>query len=176
MSPPSANTRSCKSPIPLGSSAANAKEPLSTEDKQSKLISSSVAIRSSSQELAAQSALSNSSGNRTAPLEDMRRELLSILMNPNAHKDPELRNEFNHKLFKYSKAKGPACDDIILKIAKECFGMKSFKIVVLGGAQVGKTCFVNKLVNGRFISKYKATQGAEVTSLVLLMSDQSNLF
>ena len=43
----------------------------------------------------------------------------------------------------------------------------------MGGAQVGKTCFINKLVNGRFISKYKATQGADVTSLVLLMSGQT---
>ena len=180
MSPPSANTRSCKSPTPLGSSAANAKEPISTAENQSKLFSSSVAIRSSLQELAVQSELSNSSGNRTAPLEDMRRELLDSLMNPNAHEDPELRNEFNQKLFKYAKIAGPlASDDIIFKIAHECFGMKSFKVVVLGGAQVGKTSYVNKLVNGRFITKYKATQGADadVTSLVLLMSGQivSNL-
>ena len=143
MSPPSANTRSCKSPTPLGSSAVNAKEPLSTVEKQSKLDSSSVAIRSSSQELAVQSAMSNASGNRTAPLEDKRRELLDILMNPNAHEDPELRNEFNQKLFKYAKVAGPlASNDIIFQIANECFGMKSFKIVVLGGAQVGKTCFI----------------------------------
>ena len=179
MSPPSANTRSCKSPTPLGSSAANAKEPLSTVENQSKLFSSSVAIRSSLQELAVQSELSNSSGNRTAPLEDKRRELLNILMNPNAHEDPELRNEFNQKLFKYAKAGPLASDDIMFQIARECFGMKSFKVVVLGGAQVGKTSYVNKLVNGRFITKYKATQGADadVTSLVLLMSGQivSNL-
>ena len=119
MSPPSANTRSCKSPTPLGSSAVNAKEPLSTVEKQSKLDSSSVAIRSSSQELAVQSAMSNASGNRTAHLEDKRRELLNILMNPNAHKDPELRNEFNHQLFKYAKVAGPlASNDIIFQIAK----------------------------------------------------------
>ena len=38
---------------------------------------------------------------------------------------------------------------------------------------MGKTCFVQKLANGRFVSKYNVTKGAEVTSFVLLLSDQT---
>ena len=91
-------------------------------------------------------------------------------MYPNVHKDPELRNEFCRKLFEYTKVAGRLSPtDVIFEIASNSFGMKQFKLVLVGGAGVGKTSLVTKLLGGsKFVYKYNPTQGAVVTSIVFL--------
>lgn len=163
MSPPSANLRSgTKSPTPT-----EAKDPPSTAH-QSKLgshshLSSSVAIHSSSE--------TGSADALTA-----RSDLCNVFMNPNAAEDPDARKEFGLKLVKYVKDAGPLnTNDVLFDIAIKCFGMKRFKLVLVGAGGVGKTAFLSKHVNGQFVFKYEPTHGAEVTSVVFLTSNYSLL-
>jgi GTP-binding nuclear protein Ran len=48
-----------------------------------------------------------------------------------------------------------------------------FKICLVGDGGTGKTTFINKVLNGDFISKYYATQGAVTKSLVLGLGENS---
>lgn len=48
-----------------------------------------------------------------------------------------------------------------------------FKICLIGDGGVGKTTFINKVLNGDFISKYHATQGAVTKYLTLCIGDNS---
>ena len=86
--------------------------------------------------------------------------------NPKAHEDEQTRAEFLSLLEKYTKAERVAADDPILCIASKCFGMKEYKLVLVGGASVGKSAYVEKLKSNRFISKYEPTKKVDVTTLV----------
>ncbi len=60
-------------------------------------------------------------------------------MNPNAHNDQELREEFNRRFTHYVQVAGPLpSSDVIFELAKKLFGMVSFKCVLVGEAGVGK--------------------------------------
>lgn len=48
-----------------------------------------------------------------------------------------------------------------------------FKICLIGDGGTGKTTFINKVLNGDFISKYYATQGAVTKFLTLGLGDNS---
>lgn len=48
-----------------------------------------------------------------------------------------------------------------------------FKICLVGDGGTGKTTFINKVLNGDFISKYYATQGAVTKFLTLCIGDNS---
>ncbi|KAM0679506.1 GTP-binding nuclear protein gsp1/Ran [Glugoides intestinalis] len=48
-----------------------------------------------------------------------------------------------------------------------------FKICLVGDGGTGKTTFINKVLNGDFISKYYATQGAVTKFLTLSLGDNS---
>ncbi|XP_077301483.1 uncharacterized protein LOC143922098 [Arctopsyche grandis] len=48
-----------------------------------------------------------------------------------------------------------------------------FKICLVGDGGTGKTTFINKVLNGDFISKYYATQGAVTKFLTLGLGDNS---
>lgn len=50
-----------------------------------------------------------------------------------------------------------------------------FKICLIGDGGVGKTTFINKVLNGDFISKYYATQGAVTKFLTLSIGDGSSV-
>ena len=93
-------------------------------------------------------------------------------MNPTAHKDEETRREFSRKLSEYFKAAGFLNPhDILNEIAIQNFDMRQFKVVIVGDAGVGKSAFVSKHAGNPFKKKYDPTQGAEVTHLVFLTSN-----
>ena len=48
-----------------------------------------------------------------------------------------------------------------------------FKICLVGDGGTGKTTFINKVLNGDFIQKYNATQGAVTKFLTLCIGDNS---
>lgn len=48
-----------------------------------------------------------------------------------------------------------------------------FKVCLIGDGGVGKTTFINKVLNGDFTPKYNATQGAVTKNLILCIGDNS---
>jgi len=86
-----------------------------------------------------------------------------------SNEDAERRKEFSRKLFQYTKVAGSLNpSDVIFKIGLQLFGMKQYRLALVGGGGVGKSCFVSKHVNNQFVQKYEPTHGAVVTSIVFL--------
>lgn len=156
MSPPSANIRS-STPIP--SDPKDDAPSTAGEAHLSSRFSLSVAIQSPS-------------ASEPTDLSVARKEILKVLMNPHALKDKESRDAFALKLSQYSKLVRLDQSDVLLSIASTCFDMKTYKIVIIGNAGVGKSSFVARLKQGNFQVKiYKPTQGAEVTAIVIPTSE-----
>lgn len=106
-------------------------------------------------------------------LDTKRRELLDILQkNPRAHEDPEAREKFSAMLAEYTKLAQPIDQkDVIFQIGQQLFGMKKYKIVLVG--EPGScSAFVKKHTTGHLVSAYESTTGAEVSHLVFHTSAQ----
>lgn len=108
----------------------------------------------------------------------MRKELLALLENPKAHKAEESRDQFAQTLVEYVRLLGLVdTSDILFEIATNYFGLKTFEVVLIGNAGVGKSSFVKRLVQGNFVVEtYKPTHGADVTSIVIQTSVGPILF
>jgi small GTP-binding protein len=158
MSPPAANTRS-RSATPNNTPAkAHAGRSSNPPASVGKLLSA-LTLRGSSPE--------SENGQQTAT-SLLRVNLFAFLgANPKAHEDDQLRAEFSSLLEEYTKAERAVSSDPLFCIGRNYFGMKEYKLVLIGGASVGKSAYVEKLKSNRFISKYEPTDKVEVTSLVL---------
>ena len=162
MSNPAANTRS-RSAAPNTTPVKAARDKASDPPASVGTMMSALALSGSSPE----SEVGDETNQTAASL--LRVNLYSFLCNnPRAHEDPHLRAEFCTQLEEYTKAAGQVSSvDNIIHIAQNCFGMKKYKLVIVGGAAVGKSALVEKLKSGRFITTYQPTCGVEVTCLVL---------
>ena len=98
----------------------------------------------------------------------LRVNLFALLgANPTAHDDPNLRTQYSALLEEYTKAECVASSDPIFCIGKHYFGMKEYKLVLVGGASVGKSSYVKKLKSNRFTLNCQPTHGVEVTTIVV---------
>ena len=159
MSPPAANTRS-RSATP-NNTPAKARGQGSPPSSVGTKLFSALSLRGSSPE-------SDDDQQTTQTATSLLRvNLFGFLgANPKAHEDDQLRAEFSSLLEEYSKAERVASFDPIFCVGRNYFGMKEYKLVLIGSASVGKSTYVKKLRSNRFVSKYEPTKKVEVTSLV----------
>lgn len=157
---PAGNTRSKSGSATPNNTPAKACGKSSDGGSVGKLMSA-LALQSSSPE-------SDESEDKTVnTVSQKRQELFSFLgKHPNAHKDPQLHAQFCGILEEFTKAEEVSPSDPIFHIAIHSFGMKQYKLVLLGGPSVGKSTYITKLKNDRFLSAYHPTSGVEVTCLV----------
>jgi len=140
MSPPAANTRS-RSATPNNTPAkAHAGRSSNPPASVGKLLSA-LTLRGSSPE--------SENGQQTAT-SLLRVNLFAFLgANPKAHEDDQLRAEFSSLLEEYTKAERAVSSDPLFCIGRNYFGMKEYKLVLIGGASVGKSAYVEKLKSNR---------------------------
>lgn len=102
------------------------------------------------------------------PKTSLRAKIFGLLGdNPKAHENGRSRAQFIALLEKYTKTEALDESDPLFSIARNYFGLKDYKIILVGSASVGKSAYVEKLKTNRFISKYSPTENTEVTSVVL---------
>jgi hypothetical protein len=81
--------------------------------------------------LTANAFISQSAATRTttrlnaAMATELRSQLLSLLSNPEGHKDPEVRSKFSSLLDDYSKADGADANDVLFAIGSTVFGAEA---------------------------------------------------
>ena len=159
MSPPAANTRS-RSATPSNTPAkarGSGSPPASVGTKFSALSLISSSPEANDEQQTTQTAASLLRVNIFGLLGD----------DPNAQDDDVKRAEFSSMLADYTnKADRVSSSDPVFTIGREHFGMQEYKLVLIGGASVGKSAYVKKLKSNRFVSKYDPTNKVEVTSLV----------
>lgn len=157
---PAGNTRSKSGSATPNNTPAKARGKSSDGGSVGKMMSA-LALRSSSPE-------SDESEDKTVNTVSLKRlELFSFLgKHQNAHKDPHLHDQFCGLLEEFTKGEEVSPSDPIFHIAIHSFGMKQYKLVLLGGPSVGKSTYITKLKNDRFLSAYQPTSGVEVTCLV----------
>eukprot|EP00986_Skeletonema_menzelii_P009831 scaffold4589_cov79-Skeletonema_menzelii.AAC.5 len=157
MSPPAANTRS-RSATPSNTPA---------KARGSGSPPASVGTKFSALSLISSSPEANDQTTQTAA-SLLRVNIFGLLGDdPNAQEDDVKRAEFSSMLADYtSKADRVSSSDPVFTIGREHFGMQEYKLVLIGGASVGKSAYVKKLKSNRFVSKYDPTNKVEVTSLV----------
>lgn len=154
MSHPAANTRS-RSATPAKARGSGS-PPASVGTKLSKLSLFGSSPESDDDHRTAQTATSL-----------LRVNLFGLLSaNPKAHEDDALRAEFSSLLEEFTKAERVASSDYLFSIGHNYFGMKEYKLVLIGSASVGKSAYVEKLRSNRLVMKYEPTKKVEVTSLV----------
>ena len=159
MSPPAANTRSrsaTPSNTPVKARGNGSSPPASVDAKLSALSLLCSSPEANDEQQATQT---------TASL--LRVNLFGLLGgNSKAHEDRSSRAEFSSMLAEYTSVGQVASSDPIFTISREHFGMKEFKLVLIGGASVGKSAYVEKLKSNCFMVNYDPTNKLEVSSLV----------
>ena len=97
----------------------------------------------------------------------LRVDLFALLgADPCAHKRDESRAEFSSLLEQYTKSTKVDSSDPIFCIGRDYFGMKEYKIVLIGDVSVGKSTYIEKIKSNRFTTKYNPTENVEVTTIV----------
>lgn len=107
----------------------------------------------------------------------LRMDIFGLLgANPDAHKDDSSRAEFSSKLAEYTSVGEVASSDPIFTVAREHFGLKQeYKVVLIGGASVGKSAWVEKLKSNRFEVKYDTKNKAKVEVRTLVINTNHGL-
>lgn len=102
------------------------------------------------------------------PVEELRSSVVAFLQEHPHLNDPKVQKDFKDKLEEYAQTDGANMDDVLLQFGALSCGAnvrRKFKVVLIGDGGVGKTALIDHLVQEKFVDKYVASQGANVTNV-----------